>query len=117
MAVAGQPPRPSRSLELTYLLVAAHNWPMKKVSTKTPSPTQELEVPHQWAPTSSFLDLTTCLRSQSSEEVPKMPPIMVVIGMMAALGMATMSASHVVWDEATGATYLDSHHFCRKSGT
>ena len=40
------------------------------------------------------------------EEVPKMPPIPVVVGMMAAPGMATMSTSQVVWDEATGATYL-----------
>ena len=40
------------------------------------------------------------------EEVPKAPPIPVAMGMMAALGMVTMSTSHVVQDEATGATYL-----------
>ena len=48
------------------------------------------------------------LRSQSSKEVPKTPPIPVVMGMMAAPGMVTMSTSWVVWDEATGATYLDA---------
>ena len=37
-----------------------------------------------------------------------MPPILVVMGMMAAPGMATMSTSCVVQDEATGATYLDT---------
>ena len=108
VVVAGQPPCPSRSPEQTYLLVDTCNQPMKTVPTETPSPTQGLEVAHQWTPTPSFLDVTTCLRSQSSEEVPEVPPILVVIGMMAAPGMMTMSASHVVWDETTGATYLDT---------
>ena len=81
---------------------------MKKAPTKTPSPTQGLEVAHQWKPTPSFVDVTTCLRSQSSKEVPKTSPIPVVVGMMAAPGMATMSTSQMVWDEATGATYLDT---------
>ena len=58
-------------------------------------------------PTPSFLDVTTCLRNQSPEEVSKAPPVPVAVGMMAAPGMVTMSASHVVQDEATGATYLD----------
>ena len=81
---------------------------MKTAPTETPSPTQGLEVANQWAPTSTFLDVTTCLRSQSSEEAPEVPPILVVMGIMAAPGMATMSTSHVVWYEATGATYLDT---------
>ena len=105
--VSGQPPCPLRSLEWTYLLVADCNWPMKAASTKTPSPTQGLEVAHQWMPTPSFLDLTTCLRNQSPEEVPEAPPVPVSVGMMAAPGRVTLSASHVVWDEATWATYLD----------
>ena len=96
VVVAGQPPCPSRSLEQTYPLMATHDQPMKKAPTENPSPTQGLEVAHQWAPTPSFLDVTTCLRSQSSEEVPKMPPIPVIIRMMAAPGMAAMSPSHVV---------------------
>ena len=54
------------------------------------------------------MDVTTCLRSQLSEEVPETPPIPVVKGMMAAPGVATMSTSQVVKDEATGATYLDT---------
>ena len=91
--VAGQPPCPSRSPEQTYPLEATCDWPTKKAPTETPSPTQGLEVAHQWKPTPSFMDVTTCLRSQSSEEVPKMPPIPVVMGMMAAPGMATMSTS------------------------
>ena len=47
VAVTGEPPCPSRSPEQTYLLEAACNWPTKKVPTKTPSPTQGLEVAHQ----------------------------------------------------------------------
>ena len=108
MAVDGKPPCPSRSPEQTYLLEAAHNQPTKKVPTKTPSPAQGLEVAHQWKPTPGFVDVTTCLRSQSSEEVPETPPIPVVMGMMAALGVVTMSTSQAVWDEATEATYLDT---------
>ena len=30
------------------------------------------------------------------------------MGIMTALGVTTMSASHVIQDEATGATYLDT---------
>ena len=108
VAVAGQPPCPSRSPEQTYLLVAACNWPMKTVPTETPSPVQGLEVAHRWVPTPCFLDVTTCLRNQLPEEVPKVPPLPVVMGVMAAPGMATMSTSCVVLDEATGATYLDT---------
>ena len=54
------------------------------------------------------MDVTTCLRSQLSEKVPETCPVPVMMGMMAALGVATMSTSQVVWDEATGATYLDT---------
>ena len=108
VAVVGKPPCPSGSPGWTYMLEAAHNKSTKKVPTKILSPAQELEVAHQWKPTPSFMDVTTCLRDQLSEEVPKMPPIPVVVGMMAAPGMATMSTSQVVWDKATGATYLDT---------
>ena len=93
VVVVGKPPHPSRSPEQTYLLEAAHDQPTKKVPTKTPSPTQGLEVACQWKPTPGFVDVTTCLRSQPSKEVPKTPPILVVVGMMAAPGMVTMSTS------------------------
>ena len=62
---------------------------------------------HQWVPTPGFLEVTAHLRNQSLEEVPKMPPVPLAMGMMMALGIATMSASHVIHDEATRATYLD----------
>ena len=81
---------------------------MKEAPIKTPSPAQVLEVAHQWKPTLRFVDVTTCLRSQSSKEVLETPPIPVVMGMMAAQGVATMSTSRVVQNEATGATYLDT---------
>ena len=68
---------------------------------------QELEVAHQWTPTAGFLEVTTCLRGQLPEEVPKAPPGPLVMGMMTAPGVATMSASHIIRDEVTGATYLD----------
>ena len=83
VAVVGKPPCPSRSLEQTYQLEAACDQPTKKVPSETPSPTQALEIAHQWKPTPSFMDVTTCLRSQSSKEVSKTPPVPVVMGMMA----------------------------------
>ena len=54
------------------------------------------------------MDVTTCLGSQLSEEVLETPPVPVAMGMMATPGVATMSTSQVVWDEATGAIYLDT---------
>ena len=108
VVVVGKPPCPSRSLEQTYPIEAACNQPMKKLPAKTPSPAQGLEVAHQWKPTPSFVDITTCLRSQSFEEVLEMLPIPVVMGIMAALGWVTMSTSRLAQDEVTGTTYLDT---------
>ena len=108
VVVVGKPPHPSRSLEQTYLLEAACDQPMKEVPAETPSPAQVLEVAHQWKPTPRFMDVTTSLRSQLSEEALETPPIPVVMGMMAAPGVVTMSTSQVVWDEANGPTYLDT---------
>ena len=108
VAVVGKPHHPSRSQEQTYMLESTCNQPTKEVPIKTPSPAQGLEVAHQWKPTPGFIDVTTCLRTQSSEEVLETPPIPVVMGMMADPAMATMSTSQVVWDEATRATYLDT---------
>ena len=99
VAVVGKPPCPSRSPEQTYPLEAVHNQPMKKAPIRTPSPTQGLEVAHQWKPTPGFVDVTTCLRSQSSKEVLETPPIPVLMEIMAAPGVVTMSTSRVVWDK------------------
>ena len=106
--VAGQPPHPSRSLAWTYPLVANCNQPANIVPPEPPSPPWELEVAHQWAPTPGFLEVTACLRGQSPREVPETPPVPLAMGMMTAPGVTTMSASNVIWDEATGATFLDT---------
>ena len=108
VVVAGQPPHPSRSLEWTYLLVANCNQHTDIVPPEPPFPPWELEVAHQWAPTPGFLEVTTCLRGQLPREVPKTPPVPLEMGMMTAPGVTTMSASHVIQDEATRATYLDT---------
>ena len=100
-------PCPSRRQEWTYLLTSNHNWHTMITPTEAPSPTQVLEVVQWWTPTPSFLEVTACLRGQSLKEVPKAPPCSLAMGMMTAPGVATMSAIHVIWDEATGATYLD----------
>ena len=59
-------------------------------------------------PTPGFLEVTSCLRDPSPEEVLDTTPIPVAVGMMTAPGVVNMSASHVVLDEATGVTYLDT---------
>ena len=87
-------------------LVANCNQPTDVVPPELTSPPWELEVAHQWAPTPGFLEVTACLRSQLPEEVPKTPPVPLTMGMMMTPGVTTMSASHVICDEATRATYL-----------
>ena len=93
VAVVGKVPYLSRSLEQTYQLGAAHDQPMRVVPSKSPSSAQELEVVHKWKPTPGFVNITTSLRSQLSEEVLETPPVPVMMGMMAAPGVATMSTS------------------------
>ena len=58
-------------------------------------------------PTPGFLEVTACLKSQLPGEVPKTPPVPLAMEMMTVLGVMTMSASHVIQDEVTRATYLD----------
>ena len=93
VAVVGKVPCPYRSPEWTYLLEATHDQPTREVPSKIPSPAQELEVVHQWKPAPSFVDITASLRSQLSKEVLEIPPVPVMMGMMAAPGVATMSTS------------------------
>ena len=57
--------------------------------------------------TPGFLGVMACLRSQSPEEVPKAPPDPLAVGMMTAPGVVTVSASCIIRDEVTEATYLD----------
>ena len=108
VVVAEQPPHLLRSPEWTYLLMANHGPPMKIAPMKTSSSPQGLEVVFQWMPTPSFLEVTSCLRDPLPEEILDTTPIPVPVGMMTALGVVNMSASHVVLDEATGVTYLDT---------
>ena len=59
-------------------------------------------------PPSSFLGVTACLRRyQSLEGDHKVPPDPLVVGVMSAPGVATMSTSHIVKDEVMGVTYMD----------
>ena len=84
------------------------NQHMRMAPTEAPSPTQELGVVQWWTPTPGFLEVTACLRGQLLEEVPEAAPVPLSVGMMTAPGVATRSTSHVIRDEVTGATYLDT---------
>ena len=100
-------PLTHQQAQSTYPLVADCGPPAKMEPMKTPSSLQELEVACQWTPTPSFLEVFSCLRDPLPEEILDTTPIPVAVGMMTAPGVATMSASHVVLDEATGVTYMD----------
>ena len=72
------------------------------------SPPWELEAAHQGAPTPGFLEVTACLRVQLPEEVSETLPVPLAIRMMTALEVMTMTASHVIQDEANDTTYFDT---------
>ena len=56
----------------------------------------------------SWIPESNCLPERSvTQRGSQNTPIPLAMGMMTALGMMTMSASHVIQDEATRATYLD----------
>ena len=54
----------------------------------------------------SFLGVAVCLRRDQSLEGAHLHPLM--IGVMFVPGVATMSTSHIVKDEVTGVTYMDT---------
>ena len=81
---------------------------MMTIPQETPLPTQELEVVCQVMPTPSFLGLMVCLRREESlEGAHEVSPNKLVVGVMSAPGVVTMSTSCIVKDEVTGVTYMD----------
>ena len=82
---------------------------MMTTPQETPSPMQELEVIQQATLTPSFLGVMACLRrDQSPEGVHKVSPNTLVIGVLSAPGVATMSTSCIMKDEVIGITYMDT---------
>ena len=83
-----------------------------KVTTTLQEPTsltEELAVIWQVMPTPGFMEVMACLRrDQSPDGVCKVPQDLLMIGVMLAPGVATMSVSHIVKDEVTGVTYIDT---------
>ena len=82
---------------------------------KTPTPpkpsslVQGLEVVQPATPTCGFLGVTACLKKDElPERTPKASPNPLAIRVVTAPGMVTMSTSHIVRDEATGITYMDT---------
>ena len=57
----------------------------------------------------SFLGVMSCLCMPELVEVDLEPTMDTMpIGLVATVGISSMSASHIVKDEATGVTYLDT---------
>ena len=79
---------------------------------ETPFPTQELEVTQQVTPPPGFLGVMACLRRNQSlegslEGAHQVSPDPLVVGVMLAHWVATISTSHIVKEEVTGVTYMD----------
>ena len=88
-------------------------WPnelkMQVTKSEPSSPTRELEVVWQVTPPPGFTGVTACpWRDQLPEKVYKLPQDL--LRMAAVLGptVATMCASCIVKDKATGVTYMDT---------
>ena len=116
MVAARQIPHPSRDPKLRFcnweekVVQIPQNELLKMMTTpqETPSPTQELEVIWQATLTPSFLGVMACLRRDPPlEETHKVSPNLLVIGVMSAPGVTTMSTSHIMKDKVTGITYMD----------
>ena len=86
----------------------SHSLQTTTTPTRSPSPAQKLEVVQRATLTLGFLGVTACLRSQLPEEVPKASPDPLAVGVMIDPGVATVCTSHIIRDEVTGATYLDT---------
>ena len=119
VVAARQIPHPSRGPRLREEQVVQNpqTKPSRTPATlqKTPTPqkpsllVQELEVVQPVTPTSGFLGVMACLRrDESLERAPKVSPNPLAIGVMTSTRVATMSMSHIVRDEATGVTYMDT---------
>ena len=81
---------------------------MTTTPQEAPSPTQELKVIWGVTPTPGFWGVMVCLRRDPPpEEAHKVSPNLLVVGVMSAPGVATMSTSCIMKDEVTGVTYMD----------
>ena len=77
--------------------------------SEPPLPTSKSEVVWQVTPPLGFIGVTACLwTDQSLEGVCKIPLDPLMIEVILAPTVATMSMSHIVRDEVTGATYMDT---------
>ena len=82
---------------------------MQSTKSEPPSPTKELEIAQLVTPPPGFMGITACLwRDPLPEKVCKVPPDPLRIAAVMVPTMATMSASCIIKDEATGVTYMDT---------
>ena len=81
---------------------------VQSIKSEPPSPTKELEIARWVMLPPGFMGVTACLqRDPSPEKVHEVPQVPLRIAAVLGPTMATMSASCIVKDEATGVTYMD----------
>ena len=80
---------------------------MSTTQSEPPSPTKESEVVQRVTPNPGFAGVTACLqRNQLSAGVSN--PDVLRMEVLSGPTVTTMSTSHIVKDEVTGVTYLDT---------
>ena len=80
---------------------------MLTTQSEPPSSTKELGVAQQVMPPPGFASITVCLqRNQLPEGVSN--PDLLRMAVLSGPAIATMSARHIVKDEVTGVTYMDT---------
>ena len=82
---------------------------MPTIQSKHPLPTSKSEIVWQVMPPPGFISVTACLqRDQLPEGVCKVPLDPLMVGVISAPAVATMSTSRIIRDEVMGATYMDT---------
>ena len=118
VVAAGEIPQPSKILKPR---VGSSQLPQMKpikppvFPPKTPTPPKPSSLVQAlalvWLPTlpCSFAGVTACLQMLELVEVALEPPLGTMpFGVVAAPGISMVSTSHIVRDEATGVTYMDT---------
>ena len=116
VVAAGDIPQPTRAPRLNVgsnqlLQIIPTELPVSPPKTPTPPqpslPTQALVLMQLPTPPCGFLGVTACLQTPDLVEVDlKVPVGIAPIGLLATLGIISVSSSCIVQDEITGMTYM-----------
>ena len=118
VVATGEIPQPSKALRSTV----GSSQPSQMIPIRPPASPPRTPPPHKpslpvqalvlmWPPTllHGFSGVTACLWTPELVEVDLEAPMgTMLIGLVATPGISTLSANHIMRDEATGVTYMDT---------